>query len=152
MYRNIKRFIVPALAILLIAAAALADGTTPSTSAGFSLPRNEELVYQAELSRSLLRGVDVAEFRLSSNREGTETRHDSTTRQLHTSLDAVSKGLLRKFFGLRFHQRIDSTIEPDSFQVLKTLKLDEQGDRRRESETVYDHAAHKLVWTEHDPN
>jgi hypothetical protein len=36
--------------------------------------------------------------------------------------------------------------------LLQTTKLDEQGNRRRTSEAVFDRAAGKVVWTERDPN
>src|SRR5262245_50752271 len=60
---------------------------------GKDLPfaRGEELVYQAEYSRALLRGVDVAEFRFSSTSEHIARGADDPI-ILHLTGDVVSKG------------------------------------------------------------
>jgi hypothetical protein len=115
----------------------------------------EELVYEGEFSRALLRGVNVAELRFTANRTQTSSAQtgggQATASALRFTLDAVTKGLLRKLFGLNFHQHIESTVEPASFSVLQTTKVDEQGKRKRTSEAVFDHSAGKVVWTERDP-
>ncbi|HMF57171.1 MAG TPA: DUF3108 domain-containing protein [Pyrinomonadaceae bacterium] len=155
MFRRILLSSLLALSALLLAIGASADQNSLAvTRANFSLPKSEELVYQAELSRALIRGLDVAEFRLTTNRveEIDQMGQPKGAAKVFFNVDAVSKGLLRKLFGLRFHQHIESTVESGSFLVMKTKKLDEQGDRRRESETVYDRSARRLVWTERDPN
>lgn len=117
----------------------------------------EELVYEGEFTKSLLRKVDIAELRFTATLEPAHTNGNSqengeARKSLHLTLDAVSKGLLRKLFGLRFRQHIESTVDPVSFAVLQTSKLDEQGDRRRTSEAIFDRTAGKVVWTERDPN
>src|SRR2546423_177860 len=155
MFRKILPTFLLSLVCLLLAVGASADQNRLAvTTTNFSLPQSEELVYQAELSRALIRGLDVAEFHLTANRseESDRAGQRNVGARLNLHVEAESKGLLRKLFGVRFHQQIESTVEPGSFLVLKTKKLDEQGDRRRESETLYDRNAHKLVWTERDPN
>ncbi len=117
----------------------------------------EELVYKGEFTRSLLRSVDIAELRFTATLEpsgptGKPQEKGEAGKSLRLTLDAVSKGLLRKLFGLRFRQHIESTVDPASFSVLQTTKLDEQGDRRRTSEAIFDRTAGKVVWTERDPN
>ncbi len=57
-----------------------------------------------------------------------------------------------KLFNLHFHERMESTVEPNSFTVQKTKRIDEQGKRLRESEILFDQANGKLVWVERDPN
>lgn len=110
----------------------------------------EELVYEGEFTRALLRGINIAELRFTATRPtGVEAQQSPAMR---VTMDAASKGILRKLFGLNFHQRVESTIEPVSFTVLQTNKLDEQGKRQRISEAVFDHSAGKVVWTERDPN
>jgi hypothetical protein len=47
---------------------------------------------------------------------------------------------------------LESTIEPTSFTVQKSKRVDEQGKRKRSSEAVFDHARGKVSWTELDPN
>ncbi|MBA2733192.1 MAG: DUF3108 domain-containing protein [Acidobacteria bacterium] len=116
---------------------------------------SEELVYEGEFSRALLRGLNVAELRFTASRtqaSSTQSGNGNTPATLRFTLDAVTKGLLRKLFGLNFRQHIESTVEPQSFSVLQTTKLDEQGKRKRTSEAVFDKAAGKVVWTERDPN
>jgi hypothetical protein len=120
------------------------------------LPFNppEELVYEGEFSKAILRGVNIAELRFSANR----TQFSSTTSTnnipdaLHFVIDAESRGILRKLFRIDFHQHVESTVELQSFSVLRTTKLDEQGKRKRTSEAVFDKSSGKVVWTERDPN
>lgn len=116
----------------------------------------EELVYEGKLSRAILRNISIAELRFTAGRPleslPSEAGLGSSTANLRFTADAVSKGLLRKLFGFRFHQRAESTVEPSSFTVLQAMRLDEQGNRQRTSESVYDRKAGKLVWTEVDPN
>jgi hypothetical protein len=122
------------------------DGTLPFEPA-------EELVYEGELTRSLLRGIDIADLRFTAERAPAEAKagSPSTATRLRFTAEAVTKGLFRKLFGLRFRQRIESTVEPSTFTVLRTTKLDEQGDRQRRSEAIFDRGTGKVVWTERDP-
>ena len=115
---------------------------------------SEELVYEGEFSRALLRGMNVAELRFTANRTPTASAQPNNAKApaaLRFTLDAVTKGLLRKLFRLDFRQHIESTVELESFSVLQTTKLDEQGKRKRTSEAIFDKAAGKVVWTERDP-
>jgi hypothetical protein len=121
----------------------------------------EELLYEAEFSRSLLRKIDIADFRFTLNRIATNekaktaestSRPDPASYFLLLTGDISSKGFFSKLFNLRFRQHVESTVEPRSFTVQKTKKLDEQGKRLRTSETTYDPATGKIVWTELDPN
>lgn len=113
----------------------------------------EELVYEGEFSRSLFRGLNIAELHFTASRaEAPKAQPKNGTVPLRFTIEAFSKGLLRKLFGLNFRQHIESTVEPTSFTVLQTTKLDEQGKRKRTSEAVFDRNAGKVVWTERDPN
>src|SRR6185369_11232668 len=49
-----------------------------------------------------------------------------------------------------FREQIEAIIEPASFTVQKTKRIDEQGKRARVSETIYSDG--KVTWTESDPN
>lgn len=116
----------------------------------------EELLYEGEFSRLLLRGINIAEFRFVASAPRAEptteiTNQSNVTSDLHFTLEVVSKGLFTKLFGLRFHQRIESRVERSSFAVRQTNKLDQQGDRVRTSEAIFDRNAGKVVWTEVDP-
>jgi len=114
----------------------------------------EELVYEGEFTRNfLIRGLNIAELRFTAGRAETpKAQAKNGTAPLLFTIEAFSKGLLRKLFGVNFRQHIESTVEPNSFAVLQTTKLDEQGKRKRTSEAVFDRTTGKVVWTERDPN
>lgn len=148
----------------------LAQKTTgPGTAAGSPVPSSparvhpfepsEELIYVAEFSRALLKKVDIADFRFTASREPSLQKVNSGAfRQdtggagysLKLTGDVSSKGFFSKLFNLRFREQIESIVEPSSFTVKKTKKVDQQGKRARISETIY--ANGKVLWTEHDPN
>ena len=113
--------------------------------------RGEELVYQAEFSRALLRGVDVAEFRFNSTSEHIARGADDPI-ILHLTGDVVSKGLFPRIAGFKFHQHIESTADAEPFTTLRTMRSEEQGKRVRQIEAVFDHQARKATWTERQPN
>ena len=124
----------------------------PRPAASFS--GGEELVYQAEFNKGLLRGIDVAEFRFKAETQRVSTRGLSEDDPVILRLvgDVTSKGLFPRIAGFRFHEHVESTVDPDPFSVLRTSKLEEQGKRVRASDAVFDHEAHKVTWTERDPN
>ncbi|HEY8188057.1 MAG TPA: DUF3108 domain-containing protein [Pyrinomonadaceae bacterium] len=119
---------------------------------------SEELIYVAEFSRALLKKVDVADFRFTASREpllqniSLRPSQDKSGAAYSLKLtgDVSSKGFFSKLFNLRFREQIESIVEPTSFTVKKTRKIDQQGKRARVSETTYDNG--KVLWIEHDPN
>lgn len=120
---------------------------------------SEELVYVAEFSRTLLKKVDVADFRFTATRQpstqkvsnmGVDQDQGVVGYSLKFTGDVSSKGFFSKLFNLRFHEHIESIVEPASFTVQTTRKIDQQGKRARISETIYQNG--KAFWTEHDPN
>jgi len=152
------RFITITIALLLCSLLfSSAPGSDSKREDTGKLPfdPSEELVYEGEFSRALLRGINVAELRFTANRiqvSKAQPNNENAPAALRFTLDAVTKGLLRKLFGLNFRQHIESTVEPLSFSVLQTTKLDEQGKRKRTSEAVFDKTVGRVVWTERDPN
>lgn len=145
------------LCSLMLMSAHARGNAQPIERSAAPIEQGEELIYEGEFSRALLRGINVAELRFTASRApataASETREgQKPAYTLHFTMEAVSKGILRKLFGLNFRQRIESTIEPASFAVLQTNKIDEQGKRHRISEAVFDRQAGKVVWTERDPN
>jgi hypothetical protein len=164
-----------------------------STAAPATMPfePSEELVYQAEFSKLVLRGIHIAEFKFTAGRAASTSQVNSTTTSsssnnttatngdavspnnptaasatnnvangqgkplpapLFFTGDIVSRGWFRKLFGINFHYRVESTVEPEGFKILRTNKLDEQGKRVRISEAVFDRAQNSISWTERDPN
>src|SRR6266852_954940 len=120
---------------------------------------SEELFYEAEFSRALLRKLDVADFRFSASRtpltEQTLNPNKQTEAKpyaLTFKADVASKGFFTRLFNLRFRERVESTVEPLSFTIQKTTILDEQGKRVRATETTFDQAKGTVPWTQRDPN
>ena len=119
----------------------------------------EELVYEAEFSRALLRKVDVADFRFTATRTPLKAAKNSHSAPLEKAAsyalvfkgDVSSKGFFAKLFNLRFRERMESIVDPISFGVQNTKRVDEQGKRIRSSEAVFDNVAGKVVWIETDP-
>jgi hypothetical protein len=135
---------------LIVGAAVLASGQAPQRSA-LPFARGEELVYEAEFSRALLRGLDVAEFRFVSTSEHI-VRGAEDPIVLHLTGDVVSKGLFPKIAGFKFHQHIESTADAEPFTSLRTTRSEEQGKRVRLIDGVFDHQARKATWIERKPN
>lgn len=156
MKRRVLLFSILALTLSLCALYAFAQ-TQGSTPVPAPLETTEELVYEGKLSRSLLRNVSIAEIRFTAQRTPqavlakSDASENAATPLLVFRGEAQSKGLLTKLFKLNFHQRIESTVEPNSFSVLQTNKVDDQNSRHRVSETVFDKKTGKLTWTEREP-
>ncbi|HEY0766075.1 MAG TPA: DUF3108 domain-containing protein [Pyrinomonadaceae bacterium] len=117
----------------------------------------EELHFEAEFSRALLRKIDVADLKFRSARTPvTETSaNESKTAKsyaLTLSADVSSKGFFARLFNLKFRERVESVVEPVSFTVQKTTILDEQGKRVRTTESTFDRTKGLMTWTSRDPN
>ncbi|HEV8367892.1 MAG TPA: DUF3108 domain-containing protein [Pyrinomonadaceae bacterium] len=116
----------------------------------------EELFYEAEFSRALLRGLNVAEFKFRSRRtpvsEAVNATSDPKPYSLTFNADVASKGFFARLFNLRFREQVESTVDGTSFTIQKTTILDEQGKRVRATETIYDRPQGKMSWTLRDPN
>lgn len=140
--------------VLLLLAPVLNAFGQQTLPASLPFANGEELIYQAEFNRGLLRGVDVAEFRFKAEIERVSSRGLAGDEPVIVRLvaDVASKGLFLRIAGFRFRQHVESTVDPAPFTVLRTSKHEEQGKRVRASEAVFDHEARKVTWTERDPN
>lgn len=156
------------LAVLVLFTGLLAAAPVPVLAQTVALTRKveahpfeptEELVYIAEFSRALLKKVDVADFRFTATKQSPpdkivpasfDEQAVGSPYVLRLTGDISSKGFFSKLFNLRFREQIESIVEPRSFTVQMTKKIDEQGKRARVSETTYRDG--KVVWTESDPN
>src|SRR5712692_11241372 len=119
------------LLLLLAIAGSFARAQQPGASQ-LSFSRGEELFYEAEFKRALLRGANVGEFRFSARPEQTAAGDP-----LRLVGDVVSKGFFTKLAGIHFHEHIESIVNLDQFMVLRTNKLDEQGKRVRVSDATF---------------
>ena len=148
--RSIKLINAVAALMVTIGAGSFAAAQQPRRTP-LPFERGEELVYQAEFSRALLRGADVAEFRFKSTSEHFSRGADDPV-VLHLTGDVVSKGLFPRIAGFKFHQHVESIADAEPFRVLHTSKVEEQGKRSRVLEAVFNHETRKAVWTERNPN
>ena len=138
------------------------ERTPPKAPALMPFEPSEQLVYEGEFSKLLLRGIKIAELRFKASRAaavpdaaGVAAQADGQTLvapQIQFTSDIESKGWFRKLFGINFRYHVETTVEANTFTVLRTSKVDEQGQRVRTSEAVFDHAVKKVEWTERDPN
>ena len=103
----------------------------------------EQLLYQAELNRGLLHGFDVGELRFSARPTG-----DGNGAVVNLVGDAVSKGLLIRLSGNRFHIHIESRVDAQPFAVLQTKGLYEDKRSTINSEAIFDHVSQKVLWTQ----
>ncbi len=115
----------------------------------------EELHFEAEFSRALLRKLDVADLKFRATRTPINEPNASAESKpyaLTFSADVSSKGFFARLFNLKFRERVESVVEPISFTVQKTTILDEQGKRVRTTESTFDASKGRMFWTSRDPN
>ena len=117
----------------------------------------EELHFEAEFSRALLRKLDVADLKFRATRTPVAEANTSgpalsTPYALTFSADVSSKGFFPRLFNLKFREQVHSTVEPLTFTVQKTTILDETGKRVRTTESTFDAAKGRMSWTSRDPN
>jgi hypothetical protein len=146
--RKVKSIIVIfvlAIATSIVAQAQRVDSATKHFELG------EELHFEAEFSRALLRKIDVADLKFRATRTPLDAA-ESKPYALTFSADVASKGFFARLFNLKFRERVESTVEPISFTVEKTTILDEQGKRVRTTESTFDRSQGKMTWTSRDPN
>jgi hypothetical protein len=147
------------LAVALGAAASLPFAIAQrgqSHVAARAFESGEELLFEAEFSRALLRKLDVADLKFRARRTPLEvsstTSAEAKPYALTFSADVSSKGFFARLFNLKFRERVESTVEPVSFTVQRTTILDEQGKRVRTTESTFDRSKGQMTWTLRDPN
>ncbi len=136
------------LVVVIGATAVSAQSVASSTTHPFD--PNEELIMGVEFSRALLKNIDVAEFHFTSRRDPTEGSEVGMQSPLKLTGEVSSKGFFARIFNLKFREWMESVVDPESFTVSRTKRIDEQGKRLRISEAVYSEG--KVSWTERDPN
>jgi hypothetical protein len=145
--------------LALVAAASLpfarAQQSSRSHPATKRFELGEELHFEAEFSRLMLRKLDVADLKFRASRTAVEN-HDASQEPKPYALifnaDIASKGFFARLFNLKFRERVESTVEPISFTVQRTMIIDEQGKRVRNTESTFDSSKGKMTWTSRDPN
>ncbi|HEX7313830.1 MAG TPA: DUF3108 domain-containing protein [Pyrinomonadaceae bacterium] len=145
------------LSSVVLAADTPKERTPPRTPAATPFGPSEELVYEGEFTKMLLRGIDIAELRFKAQRptpsavtvEGEEA---AAPAPLVLTTEVTSKGFFTKLFGMSFKFHAESQVEPNDFYALRTIRKEEQGKRVRTSEAIFDQQSKKVEFTERDPN
>ena len=141
------------MAIFMGLSYSVAQRSIPQT-APHRFELGEELQFEAEFSRALVRKLDVADLKFRATRTplAANTTAESKLYALTFSADVSSKGFFARLFNLKFRERVESIVEPISFTVQKTTILDEQGKRVRTTESTFDASKGRMIWTSRDPN
>ncbi len=138
---TIKKFIFSFLIVFTVACSSIFAQTTPKVEI---YKAGESLSYEGKFSKILLRGIEVANLKFT-----VENAPDSKNYLVKS--EAKSKGTLIKLFRFKFYQTIESTVDGEKFQILKTVKHDEQDDRVRDSQAIFDYRDKKVIYIETDP-
>ena len=104
----------------------------------------EKLSYEAKFSK-IIRGIAIADLNFT-------VENAANDKDFLIKSDAVTKGSLLKLFTRKFVQKYESTVSGRDFSIKRTVKRDQQGDRVRESEALFDYQAKKVIYVETDPN
>jgi hypothetical protein len=139
-----------ALVMSAIVAASNAAFSQQQQNAALPFSDGEQLIYQAEFTRALLRGIDVGELRFTAKIDRGTPQSDKPVVSL--TGDAVTKGLLIRLAGSKFHLHVESVVDAQPFTVLRTSSLYEDKRTIINSDAVFDHDAGKAVWTAREKN
>lgn len=105
----------------------------------------ETLTYEGKYSKAIFRGIAVADFNFT-------VRKTSDGENFFIKSEAKSKGTLIKLLGYKFYQNFQSTVDGGKLRILRTVKRDEQDERIRDSEAIFDYQSKKVIFVETDPN
>ena len=148
--RKRNLILIPLLTLALVAFIPLQTGHAQKATPKPFEPL-EEMHFEAEFSRALLRKLDVADLKFHASSSPNTAPNDQSY-SLTFKADITSKGFFARLFNLKFRERVESIVEPLTFTVKKTMILDEQGKRVRATESTFDRAQGKMTWTLRDPN
>jgi len=120
---------------------------------------DEQLVYEGEFSKLLLRGINIAEFKFTVERApaattttGGKDAPPAAQANLIFKGDVVAKGWFRKLFGIDFHYNSESVVEPNTLRILSNTTRDEQGKRLRTTAATFDRVQNLLTWSQRNPH
>jgi len=138
--------------------AATKDGDRATLPKPLPFEPDEQLIYEGEFSKLLLRGVNIAEFKFTVERASTampterKNAMPAAPANLILKGDVVAKGWFRKLFGIDFHYNSESVVEPNTLRILSNATRDEQGKRLRTTEATFDRVQNLLTWSQRNPN
>ena len=138
---TIKKFICSFLIVFTVACSSIFAQNAPKVE---FYKVGESLSYEGKFSKLLLRGIEVADLNFT-------VENVPNSKNYLVKSEATSKGTLIKLFRFKFYQTIESTVDGEKFQILKTIKHDEQGSRVRDSQAIFDYKDKKVIYVESDP-
>lgn len=103
----------------------------------------EVLTYEGKVSK-VIQGIAVADMTFTFT-----NAPDSADYLIKT--EAKSKGSLLKLFRYSFLQQYESIVEKQNFRILRTVKHDEQKERIRDSEAIFDYDNKQVTFSEINP-
>ena len=103
----------------------------------------EVLTYEGKVSK-IIQGIAVADMTFTFT-----NAPDSNDYLIKT--EARSKGSLLKIFRYSFLQQYESIVDRQNFRILRTVKHDEQKERVRDSEAVFDYENRQVTFSEINP-
>ncbi|MEP6900914.1 MAG: DUF3108 domain-containing protein [Actinomycetota bacterium] len=103
----------------------------------------EVLSYEGKVSK-IIQGIAVADLTFTFTNAPNNNDYLIKT-------EAKSKGSLLKLFRYSFLQQYESIVDRQNFRILKTVKHDEQKERVRDSESVFDYEGKQVTFVETNP-
>lgn len=133
-----KRF----LALFIVFGFVLLSGRLASAQTRPFAP-GEILTYEGKVSK-IIQGISIAEmeFKYLPAPEGDN---------FVVKTEAKSKGTLLRVFRYSFLQNYSSLIDGKEFKILRTVKHDEQKERVRDSEAIFDYKEGQVTFSESNP-
>ena len=139
--------------------AATKDADRAATPKPLPFEPDEQLIYEGEFSKLLLRGINIAEFKFTVERApaattttGGKDAPPAAPANLIFKGDVVAKGWFRKLFGIDFHYNSESIVDPNTLRILSNTTRDEQGKRLRTTEATFDRVQNLLTWSQRNPH
>ncbi len=117
------------------------NGNSSAKNTPFTV--GEILTYEGKVSK-IIQGIAVADLTFTFTNAPNSNDYLIKT-------EAKSKGSLLKIFRYSFLQQYESTVGNENFRVLRTVKHDEQKERVRDSEAVFDYNAKQVTFVETNP-
>ncbi len=123
-----------------------ASSPVPAFASRAPFQVGEVLTYEAKFNRALVPPFTVGDLSFSV----VESPHAAGGIFLIKS-EAQSRGMA-KLFGKNILQKLESRVDGDRFRILRSIKYDQQDNRIRSSESIFDYEEGKVTYTETDPN
>lgn len=143
MNRLIKRSIVLLVAIVAGFVSVVAQPGDGAGASSKNMFDGEMIKFEGKINRFKV-SFSIAELTFTTSRL-------PNSNDLFVKAEAVSKGTLLSLFRFSFFQQVNSTIDSESFRILKTTKRDVQKERVRESEAIFNYKDKRVTYVETDP-